>query len=79
MPSAWHQQIVGQSILAGTPFEASMIKNGIDETSVEGVADSPYVDGTPHHFVALHSPKTACRCSGGARSATRTPPSRWRR
>jgi isoquinoline 1-oxidoreductase beta subunit len=57
MPVAWRQQIVGQSLLEGTPFEA-MIKDGIDETSVEGVADSPYVKATPHHFVGLHSTKS---------------------
>jgi isoquinoline 1-oxidoreductase subunit beta len=57
-PSAWRQQIVGQSILEGSPF-AAMIKEGIDETSVEGVVDSPYIEGTPHHFVGLHSPKSA--------------------
>ena len=44
MPAAWRQQIVGQSILEGTPF-AMMIKDGIDETSVEGVVDSPYIEG----------------------------------
>ena len=27
--------------------------------SVEGVADSPYVAGTPHHFVGLHTTKSA--------------------
>jgi isoquinoline 1-oxidoreductase subunit beta len=58
MPTAWRQQIVGQSILDGTPF-AMMIKDGIDEASVEGVADSPYVAGTPHHFVGLHTTKSA--------------------
>jgi isoquinoline 1-oxidoreductase beta subunit len=56
MPVAWRQQIVGQSILEGTPF-AAMIKEGVDETSVEGVEDSPYVEATPHHFVGLHSTK----------------------
>jgi isoquinoline 1-oxidoreductase beta subunit len=56
-PVAWRQQIVGQSILEGTPF-AMMIKDGVDETSVEGVADSPYVASTPHHFVGLHTPKS---------------------
>ena len=56
-PSAWRQQIVGQSIMDGTPF-AMLIKDGIDESSVEGVADSPYVKATPHHFVGLHSPKS---------------------
>ncbi|HTY42750.1 MAG TPA: xanthine dehydrogenase family protein molybdopterin-binding subunit [Thermoanaerobaculia bacterium] len=58
VPVAWDQQIVGQSILEGSPF-AMMIKEGIDETSVEGVVDSPYVEGTPHHFVGLHTPKSA--------------------
>jgi isoquinoline 1-oxidoreductase subunit beta len=33
---------VGQSILMGTPFEAFMVKDGIDVVTVEGVADSPY-------------------------------------
>jgi isoquinoline 1-oxidoreductase beta subunit len=37
----WKHTIVGQSIMAGTPMEG-MIKDGIDETSVEGVAKSPY-------------------------------------
>ena len=57
MPAAWRQQIVGQSIMEGTPF-AMMIKDGVDETSVEGVVDSPYIEATPHHFVGLHSPKS---------------------
>src|SRR5206468_4249653 len=56
-PVAWRQTIVGQSILEGTPFAPMMIKNGIDDTSVEGVADSPYVKGTASHLVDLHSPK----------------------
>ena len=56
-PVAWKQSIVGQSIMEGTPF-AMMIKEGIDETSVEGVVDSPYVKATPHHYVGLQSPKS---------------------
>ena len=39
--AAWKHDIVGQSIMAGTPMEA-MVKDGIDPTSVEGVAVSPY-------------------------------------
>ncbi len=58
VPVSWRQTIVGQSILAGTPFEAMMVKNGVDQTSVEGAADSPYVKGTPNHLVDLHSPRT---------------------
>jgi len=40
--SAWQHDIVGQSIMAGTPFEAGMVRDGIDPTSVEGVDDMPY-------------------------------------
>jgi isoquinoline 1-oxidoreductase beta subunit len=34
--------IVNQSIIKGTPFEPMKIKDGIDWTQVEGLADSPY-------------------------------------
>jgi isoquinoline 1-oxidoreductase beta subunit len=56
-PVAWRQRIVGQSIIAGTPFAAAMIKNGIDDASVEGAADSPYVTSIPAHAVELHTPE----------------------
>jgi isoquinoline 1-oxidoreductase beta subunit len=39
---AWDHTIVGQSILMGTPFEAFMVKNGVDGVMIEGVADTPY-------------------------------------
>jgi len=55
MPLAWHHRIVGQSIIAGTTFEPVMIVNGIDHTSVEGAADTPYA--IPNLQVELHSPK----------------------
>ena len=57
-PVAWRQTIVGQSIIEGTVFAPMIIKDGVDGTSVEGAADSPYVTGTPNHLVDLHSPKT---------------------
>ncbi len=38
---AWNHAIVGQSILSGTPFEAFMVKNGVDSTMVEGMG-GPY-------------------------------------
>jgi isoquinoline 1-oxidoreductase beta subunit len=53
-PKAWKQNIVGQSIFEGTPFEG-MMQNGIDPTSVEGVSDSPYVKDLPDAFVGLHT------------------------
>lgn len=39
---AWHNHIVGQSIITGTPFEAGYVKNGVDLMSVEGAATIPY-------------------------------------
>jgi isoquinoline 1-oxidoreductase beta subunit len=39
--AAWKHDIVCQTFLAGTPF-AAMIKNGVDETAVEGAKDLPY-------------------------------------
>jgi isoquinoline 1-oxidoreductase subunit beta len=38
---AWDHVIVGQSILKGSPFEDFMVKDGIDETMVEGMRE-PY-------------------------------------
>jgi isoquinoline 1-oxidoreductase beta subunit len=38
---AWNHTIVGQSILKGTPFEAFMVKDGVDATMVEGMGE-PY-------------------------------------
>lgn len=52
---AWNHKIVGQSILADTPFAPFMIKDGIDAVSVEGAHNAPYE--IPHFNVELHSPK----------------------
>src|SRR5690242_14934373 len=52
---AWRHTIVGQSILSGTAFEAMLVKDGIDATSVEGAANLPYA--IPNLSVELHSPK----------------------
>jgi isoquinoline 1-oxidoreductase beta subunit len=54
MPAAWRHVIVGQSLLAGTPF-AGMIKNGVDETAVEGTSDTSYV--IPNFHVSVHHPQ----------------------
>ena len=55
LPLAWHHTIVGQSIVAGTPFEKGMVKDGIDNTSVEGAADLPY--SIPNQLIDLHTTK----------------------
>jgi isoquinoline 1-oxidoreductase beta subunit len=57
MPVAWQHNIAGQSIMEGTLF-AGMIKNGIDESSVEGISDSAYLEGIPDQFVGLHTTKS---------------------
>ena len=54
--SAWEHVVVGQSIVAGTMFEPMMTKGGVDATSVEGIADTPY--DIPNMQVASHSPKS---------------------
>ncbi len=51
----WDHTIVGESIIAGTPFEPFFVKDGVDATSVEGVADSPY--DIPAMRAALHTTK----------------------
>ena len=56
-PVAWDHTIVTQSILTGTAFESMMVKNGIDETSVEGVSNTPYA--LKNMRVSLHSPNVA--------------------
>jgi len=53
MPVAWRHVVVGQSLLAGTPF-AMMIKDGVDETAVEGTTDTSYNIANFH--VTAHHP-----------------------
>jgi isoquinoline 1-oxidoreductase beta subunit len=52
-PVAWSQNIVGQSIMSGTPF-AGLVKNGVDPTVVEGAADMIYA--IPAISVEVQSP-----------------------
>ncbi len=39
---AFHDTLVGQSIMKGTPMEAGMVHGGVDITSVEGMSNQPY-------------------------------------
>jgi isoquinoline 1-oxidoreductase beta subunit len=39
---AWDQAIVGQSFMKGSPFEKMMLKDGVDQTMVEGASTLPY-------------------------------------
>lgn len=49
----WDHRIVSQSIVAGTPFEGFMIKEGVDATTTEGMKE-PYA--VPMRL-AVHHPK----------------------
>jgi isoquinoline 1-oxidoreductase beta subunit len=55
MPVAWQHTIVGQSIIKGTAFEKSLLKDGIDATTTEGVVDTPY--RLPNLRVGVHHPE----------------------
>jgi len=52
MPAAWRHVIVGQSLLAGTPFAPK--GGGVDPAVVEGVADTPY--RVANFDVSVHQP-----------------------
>ena len=54
-PNAWLHNIAGQSIMAGTLFDNPKAK--FDDSSVEGVNNSPYLENIDNHFIGLHSPK----------------------
>ncbi len=54
---AWQHRLVGQSINAGTILESKLVRNGVDEVSVEGAVTLPYA--IPNLAVELHSPKLA--------------------
>ena len=66
-------RIVGQSIMAGTPFEAVMVKNGIDPHLGRGRGESALCDPQHRGRTDDHR-RPACRSCGGASSAVRTPP-----
>ncbi|MEX0303403.1 MAG: molybdopterin cofactor-binding domain-containing protein [Leisingera sp.] len=40
--TGWDHRIAAQSIMKGTAFESMIVHNGVDHSSVEGTADSPY-------------------------------------
>ena len=71
LPLAWRHVIVGQSIVAGTPFASMLVKNGVDARRIR-IMPSRIFTSPPT------IPPAVCRSSGGGRSVTRTTPSSWR-
>ncbi len=53
---AWRHRLAGKSIIKGTPFESALVKDGIDNTSVEGASTLPYT--VPNITVDLHDMQT---------------------
>ena len=69
--AAWKHTIVSPSILKGTAFEAFLVKDGVDATAVEGVADTAYdlpIAVSVHH-PALSVPILWWRSVGHTHSA----------
>jgi isoquinoline 1-oxidoreductase beta subunit len=54
LPTAWRHMVVGQSIMADTPF-AMMMKGGVDPTVAEGITDTQY--NLENLSVHQHQPK----------------------
>ncbi len=52
---AWEQVLAGQSFIRGSAFESAIVKNGIDQTMVEGASDMPYA--IPNFAVSVHETK----------------------
>lgn len=50
--AAWEQTAAGQSFMFGSPFEQAMVKNGLDETMIEGASDTHYA--IPNLKVSVH-------------------------
>ncbi|RUP21518.1 xanthine dehydrogenase family protein molybdopterin-binding subunit, partial [Methylobacterium sp.] len=49
----WDHVMVGKSIMIGSPFEAMIVKNGVDSTTVEGASDTAYA--LPAYRFGVHN------------------------
>lgn len=54
--AGWDHRIATQSIMKGTPFESFVVHDGVDHSSVEGVADTHY--SLPNFSVGLNDWKS---------------------
>lgn len=55
-PVSWHHNIAGQSIYEENGF-LNLVKDGVDESSVEGISDSAYMDHIDQVWVGVHPTK----------------------
>lgn len=56
IPIAWKQVSVGQSVMAGGPFEKVAVINGVDQYSIEGMNTVEYVKNIPDRRIELNTP-----------------------
>lgn len=54
MPVGWHQRLVAQSLMVGTPYEQQAVTDGVDPLSADGAIDMAYA--IPDRRVELHGP-----------------------
>jgi isoquinoline 1-oxidoreductase subunit beta len=54
MPVAWQHTIVGQSVFSFTPVKGNVALE-VDDSSVEGIKDSPYFESIPNYSIELHT------------------------
>jgi len=71
MPIAWRHVIVGQSLVAGTPFAARLIKDGVDAYAVSATPSTAVASKTSTFLRTI--PRLMFPCCGGGPSATRIP------
>ena len=57
LPLAYKHRLAGKPLIIGTAFEAALVKDGIDSTSVEGASTLPYA--IPNVHVDVHNMETA--------------------
>lgn len=55
----WDHRIAGQSIFKGTFFEQVLVHDGVDHSSVEGTADTPYAVPLMHVGLTDNQPATS--------------------
>ena len=54
----WDHRVAGQSIFKGTSFEPVVVQNGVDQSSVEGIADGAYTIPSLHLGLTDAKPST---------------------
>lgn len=54
LPVAWQHQVVGQSVFSQNPL-SGRVPMEVDDSSIEGIKNSPYLNTVPNYSVELHT------------------------